>query len=278
VTVNYATANGTATAGSDYIAIASTQLTFLPNETTKTINVTVNGDTTVEPDETFTVNLSGNSANSTISDAQGVGTITNDDGALVVISQIYGGGGGASATFNADFVELFNRSTAPVDVTNWTIQYQSAATTTGVAWSVNRVCPTGTCSIAAGHYWLVQLGSGGATGGSLSPDASPASATNIAAGSGKIALVNNLTAITGTSGSGCPSPFPTSAIIDLVGYGSGAGICFEGAGAATGPGNNTTSISRKSNGCQDTNSNSADFNSPAAVVPRNSSSPANICP
>ncbi len=277
VTVNYATANGTATAGSDYTALPSTPLTFLPTETTKTVNVTVSGDTSVEPDETFTVNLTGNSPNSTISDAQGVGTITNDDGALVVISQIYGGGGNSSASFNSDFVELFNRSTAAVDVTNWSIQYQSATTTSGAAWSANRVCPSGTCSIAAGHYRLVQLGSGGAAGAALSPDAAPASPTNIAAGSGKIGLVNNITAITGTSGSGCPSPFPTSAIIDLVAYGTGAGICFEGAAAAFGPTNNTTSISRKSNGCQDTNSNSADFNSPAAVSPRNSSSAANIC-
>ncbi len=277
VTVNYATADGTATAPSDYTAIPSTQLTFLAGETVKTVNVTVNGDTTVEPDETFFVNLSG-ASNANVSKSQGVGTITNDDGALVVISQIYGGGGNSSATYNADFVELFNRSSAAVDVTNWTIQYQSATTTTGAAWSTNRVCPTGTCSIAAGHYYLVQLGSGGATGVALSPDASPASATNIAAGAGKIALVSNTTAVTGVSGSGCPSPFPTSSIIDLVGYGTGAGICFEGAGAASGPSNNTTSISRKSSGCQDTNSNSADFNSPAAVSPRNSSSAANVCP
>ena len=277
VTVNYATADGTATAGSDYTAIPSTQLIFLAGETTKPVSVTVSGDTTVEPDDTFSVNLS-SATNAIIDDSQGVGTISNDDGVNVVIGQIYGGGGGSSATYNADFVELFNRSTAAIDVTNWTIQYQSAATTTGAAWSVNRVCPSGTCSIAAGHYYLVQLGSGGATGAALSPDASPASPTNIAAGAGKIALVSNTTAITGVSGSGCPSPFPTSSIIDLVGYGTGAGICFEGAGAASGPSNNTTSISRKSNGCQDTNSNSADFNSPAAVSPRNSSSSANICP
>ena len=276
VTVNYATANGTATAGSDYTAIPSTQLTFLPGETTKAIDVTVSGDPTTEPDETFTVDLIG-ASNATISDSQGVGTILNDDGALVVISQIYGGGGNSGATYNADFVELFNRSTTAVDVTNWSIQYQSAATTSGAAWAMNRLCPTGTCSIAAGHYYLVQLGSGGATGVALRPDAVPASATNIAAGSGKIALVNIINAITGVPGSGCPSSFSARAIIDFVGYGTGAGICFEGAAAATGPANNTTSIGRKASGCQDTNSNSADFNTPAPVTPRNSTSFANIC-
>jgi hypothetical protein len=77
VTVNYATANGTATAGSDYTAASGT-LTFLSGDTTKTITVNVSGDTTVEGNETFLVNLS-NATVATISDSQGVGTITNDD-------------------------------------------------------------------------------------------------------------------------------------------------------------------------------------------------------
>jgi hypothetical protein len=78
VTANYATANGTATAPSDYVAILSTLLTFNPGDTTKTISVTINGDVNFEPDETFTVNLSG-ATNATISKAAGTGTIQNDD-------------------------------------------------------------------------------------------------------------------------------------------------------------------------------------------------------
>ena len=77
VTVGYATANGTAAAGSDYVA-ASGMVTFPPGSTTQSIPVTVNGDTAVEPNETFFVNLSG-ATNATIADALGVGTITNDD-------------------------------------------------------------------------------------------------------------------------------------------------------------------------------------------------------
>ena len=77
VTVNFTTANGTATAPGDYTATSGT-LTFAPNETTKTISVPVKGDTLVEPDETFFVNLSGATV-ATISDAQGQGTIVNDD-------------------------------------------------------------------------------------------------------------------------------------------------------------------------------------------------------
>ena len=77
VTVSFATANGTATAGSDYVANSGT-LTFNPGETVKTVTVVVNGDTTVEGNETFFVNLSAPSG-ATISDGQGQGTITNDD-------------------------------------------------------------------------------------------------------------------------------------------------------------------------------------------------------
>ncbi len=78
VTVNYATSNGTATAGSDYTFTSGT-LNWAPRDTSaKTINVPVNGDTTVEPDETFYVTLS-NASNATLSASQGVGTIQNDD-------------------------------------------------------------------------------------------------------------------------------------------------------------------------------------------------------
>ena len=56
--VNYATANSTATAGTtgDYLAASGT-LSFAAGDLSKTISVTINGDTTVEPDETFFVNL-----------------------------------------------------------------------------------------------------------------------------------------------------------------------------------------------------------------------------
>ena len=77
VTVDYATADGTATAGSDYVATSGT-LTFLPGTSSQTVSVVVNGDTTVEGNETFTVNLS-NPTNASIATAQGTGTIVNDD-------------------------------------------------------------------------------------------------------------------------------------------------------------------------------------------------------
>jgi Calx-beta domain len=85
VTVDFATADGTATAPSDYAATSGT-LAFAPGETAKTVTVQVNGDTTVEPNETFTLNLTNATGKATIADAQGVGTIVNDDQALSRIS------------------------------------------------------------------------------------------------------------------------------------------------------------------------------------------------
>lgn len=78
VAVNYATANGTATAGTDYVA-TSGMLTFLTGETTKQIVVDVLGDTAFEANETFSVTLSAASANARIAAASATGTISNDD-------------------------------------------------------------------------------------------------------------------------------------------------------------------------------------------------------
>ncbi|MEO0992226.1 MAG: ExeM/NucH family extracellular endonuclease [Pseudomonadota bacterium] len=91
-TVDFATADGTATAGSDYTA-ASDTLTFTAGETTQTITVSVNGDTDLETDETFTVGLSNASGGATLTDATGQGTIVNDDGITVTrIHDIQGTG------------------------------------------------------------------------------------------------------------------------------------------------------------------------------------------
>jgi Ca2+-binding RTX toxin-like protein len=77
ITVDFATANGTAIAGQDYVAAAGT-LTFAPGILTRTITVSVTGDATVEPDETFLINLS-NAVGASIANGQGIATIVNDD-------------------------------------------------------------------------------------------------------------------------------------------------------------------------------------------------------
>ena len=73
------TVDGTATTGdSDYIAKTGT-LTFNPGETTKTITIVVNGDNKKEANETFYLDLFGNSSNSLFTKNRGIGTILNDD-------------------------------------------------------------------------------------------------------------------------------------------------------------------------------------------------------
>jgi uncharacterized protein YvpB len=81
ITVDYGTADDTATSPSDYLSASGT-LTFAAGETTKPVNVTINGDTTVEPDERFFVNLA-NASNATLGASQGIGTILNDDVVIV---------------------------------------------------------------------------------------------------------------------------------------------------------------------------------------------------
>jgi outer membrane protein assembly factor BamB len=78
ITVPYATANGSALAPGDYQTVSSS-VVFAPGVVTQPVPVLVNGDLTVEPDESFFLNLSPPPANAVLNDAQGVGTIRNDD-------------------------------------------------------------------------------------------------------------------------------------------------------------------------------------------------------
>jgi probable HAF family extracellular repeat protein len=79
VTMSFETTDGTAkTSDSDYVAKIGT-LTFAPGETTKTITITVNGDSKKEADETFYLDLFGNSGNSSCTKNRGIGKILNDD-------------------------------------------------------------------------------------------------------------------------------------------------------------------------------------------------------
>src|SRR6266850_126259 len=60
----------------------------------------------------------------------------------IVISQVYGGGGNSGAVFKNDFIEIFNRGSAAVDITGWSVQQASA---TGTTWNVAALCPAGPC-------------------------------------------------------------------------------------------------------------------------------------
>ena len=122
VTVSFATADDTATAGDDYVAANGT-LTFAAGETLKTVSVPVNGDQLVELDETFVVNLSA-AQNAIITDGQGVGTITNDDSANITINDVTLAEGD-SGTTNFDFTVTLS---AAVD-TPLTVDFTTADST-----------------------------------------------------------------------------------------------------------------------------------------------------
>jgi uncharacterized protein (TIGR03437 family) len=170
-------------------------------------------------------------------------TPTPDTSPHVVISQIFGGGGNAGAPFRNDFIELFNAGNAPVSLNGWSVQYASATAST---WSVTTLTSV---TLAPGQYYLVQESSGGSNGVTLpAPDATGTIA--MAAGSGKVVLVKQSTALTGT----CPSD-PN--ILDLVGYGNTAN-CFRGFGPAVAP-SNTNSLLRAAAGCTDARNNVPDF-------------------
>jgi uncharacterized repeat protein (TIGR01451 family) len=82
VSVDFFTSNGSSAEPGDYTAGNGT-VSFAPGQTTRTINVAVNGDTSPEPNETFFVNLA-NPSNADIADGQGIGTINDDDASGVI--------------------------------------------------------------------------------------------------------------------------------------------------------------------------------------------------
>ncbi|MBI3417421.1 MAG: cadherin-like domain-containing protein [Verrucomicrobia bacterium] len=108
VTVKYATSDGTATAGSDYVAASGT-VTIRAGTTSQTISVTVNGDRLNEPDETFFVNLS-SPVGARIGDVQGAGTILNDDTSAYLtidsVSKPEGNSGTNYFVFNVSLVGI----------------------------------------------------------------------------------------------------------------------------------------------------------------------------
>jgi hypothetical protein len=181
----------------------------------------------------------------------------------IVVSEVFAAGGNSGAAYTNDYVELFNRGAGSVAINGWTLQYASAAS---ASWGSTALSGT----IPAGGRYLVQLASGGTNGAALpTPDATGAS--NLAVTGGKVAVVDNATALScGASAGSCSS---ATSIEDLVGYGSAAD--YEGTNAAPAP-SATTALARAGGGCTDTDDNAADF-ATAAPGPQNSSSPTAAC-
>ncbi len=178
----------------------------------------------------------------------------------IVISQVYGAGGGSGATYSKDYVELFNRSGTDVVVAGWTLRYGtsgSATTNTSAPLATSLIAlPTNT-TIQSGKYFLVRLGSNNAASTAASVPSPDATADiDIVNAGGKLQLLDN-----------------TGKLIDYVGYGTAN--FYNGTGPAPAP-SVTNASTRKNSGCQDTGNNNADFMSQAAS-PRNASSASYSC-
>ncbi len=187
----------------------------------------------------------------------------------IVISQVYGGGGNTGAPYTNDFIELYNRGTTTVSLAGWSVQYASATGTGNFGANSGQLTEL-SGSLAPGQYWLIQE-AGGSTGVPLpTPNVTDATPISMAAGAGKVALVNTTTPLgcNGSLAQPC-TPAALATIIDLVGYGNAN--FFEGSGAAPTL-SNTTAALRKLNGAQDTDNNSADFTA-GAPNPRNTPPP-----
>lgn len=145
-TVNYATSDGSATSGSDYVAAASV-LTFGVGVNTQTVSITINGDTAVESNETLFVNLSGATNGASISDSVGQGTINNDDTVVAVPGSVsidnFSVAEGNSGTKVVSFFVTRTGGTAACSV-SW-----STADGTATAGS-DYVAASGTVNFAAG--------------------------------------------------------------------------------------------------------------------------------
>jgi predicted extracellular nuclease len=178
----------------------------------------------------------------------------------VVISQIYTAGGNSGATYNADYVELFNLSSTTQSLSGFALQYASAAGTTGTVIAL----PAG-ISLAPGQHYLIQ-GTAGANGTALPVTADTTlSGLAMGASAGKIYLTNNQIPLANV----CTDP----SIVDFVGYGTTAS-CFEGTKYAPVP--SATLADIRTNPCVDTNDNNADFTT-GAPAPHNAASAATPC-
>jgi chitinase len=154
VTVDYATANGTATAGSDYVAVSG-RLSFAAEETQKTVSVPVQGDTQVEPDETFFLNLS-NPVGATLATSQATGTIHNDDTSStgdITFQDLSDWGSG----FTGQITIHNSQATA---LSNWTLDFDFAGQITSI-WDASVVSHAGSSYIVKNAGYNSSIPAGG---------------------------------------------------------------------------------------------------------------------
>ena len=181
----------------------------------------------------------------------------------VVISQVYTAGGNSGATFNADYVELFNLSGAPVTMNGWALQYVWA---TGIGSATVSTLPA-SITLQPGQRYLVQATPSTASGIAL-PSTADYTSSNLAMGAsaGRIYLTSSTAVLSGAAG--CP----TANVVDFVGYGTTA-ICYEGTRA---PAPSLSQPIARVNTCVDTGNNGTDF-ALSSTPARDSASPTTSC-
>src|SRR4051794_36181166 len=148
----------------------------------------------------------------------------------LVISQVYGAGGNSGALFQNDYVELYNRGAAAVDLDAYSIQYASATGTGNFGSSVTARTELPSYVLNPGAYVLI-VESGGLNGAPLpNPNIQDGDPIAMAAAAGKVALVTGDSTLGCNGGSTvCPAD-ALARIVDLVGYGNAN--FFEGTAAA----------------------------------------------
>lgn len=188
----------------------------------------------------------------------------------VRISQVFGGGGAATA--NTDYVEIFNSSASPVAIGGWAIEYGSATglwnSFTGNAF----VFPAGAV-IQPCSYVLLACSKGTAVVTPLVSDysVSPTTVFNMSGTSGKVMLITQLNDSLAAAPPGTKCGFEVGILMDKVGYGPTT-VCSEVSPAPILTA--STATFRANGGLTDTDNNSVDFVG-GAPAPRNSQSAAN---
>ena len=194
----------------------------------------------------------------------------------LVISQAYGGGGGATGTYLNDYVEIKNISSSPQSLNGLSLIYGSATGQFGS--TASNIHPLVNVTIAPGKYYLVQLSMPGSAGLPL-PVTPDETTTNLSMSgtNGKVALVTADFMPNTCGATATPCTLPSASIVDLIAWGTANNA--EG-GASTNGGAALTSVQgnvRKSGGCTETDNNNDDFDVVMNPVPRNSASPAAEC-
>ncbi len=168
----------------------------------------------------------------------------NPAGTGLVVSEVYGAGGNNGAVYNADYVELYNPTSAAIALNGLSVHYRSASGGSGgTPYALAG-------SLDAGAHFLVRMSATGANGAALpTPDATASPAFSMAAAGGQVYLLDGTTAVTDTG-----DMAGRAGVVDMVGLATATS--FE---TAPGPGASASQSAQRDGNGADTDNNAADF-------------------